>query len=161
MCYTVWVGREPSHGPRYFEVPGSVFPTPSRKHMTTSALQQIDPQEISRRTNDQREEHLTLIKDLMDKGLSKAVITSYVRTEFGISRAQSYKDYDYADAERRAERSDNEPEDISLIDKEALMRMITELVIHAYRTKDTNAVARLTREYERLARMGGRTYGKP
>ena len=129
--------------------------------MTTSALQQIDPKEITRRTNDQRAEHLNLIKDLLDKGLSKSVIVSYVRNEFGICRRQAYNDYDYAEAERLAEQVDNEPEDIdSLLDQKALMRMISEMVIHAYRSKDSQAVARLTREYERLARMSGRTYGK-
>jgi len=127
-----------------------------------TVLQQIDPQGTVRRTNDQRAVHLDRIKNLLDKGLTKAVITSYVSSEFGISRAQSYKDYDYAAAERFTEQSDNTPEDHNLVrNRDARVRMMDEVFVAAYVAKDAKTMALLAREIERQERMSGQTYGKP
>ena len=44
---------------------------------------------------------------------------------------------------------------ISFQDRDALMRMTRQLLIDAYNDGNVQDYARLIREYERLARMGG------
>ena len=44
---------------------------------------------------------------------------------------------------------------ITLEDREPLMRMTKQLLIDAYEKGNVQDYARLVREYERLARMGG------
>ncbi len=128
---------------------------------TTHAVSDATIQGITRRTNQLRAIHLEEIKNLIDLGLSQASIVDHVQRKFGVCRRTAYNDYDYAETERMAEPMDNEPHDVDLSDRDALMRMINTLLISSYQKEDLQGFARLTREYERLARMSGQQYGKP
>ena len=166
MCYTNKVDSDVSTG-LGFQGPGACVPTPRGNTMDNApaptVLQKLNQLESTRnrRTTEERAAHLEQMKNWLDMGLTKPTVTAFARSEFGISRTRAYADFDYAEAERSAERNDNEPQEITLADRDALMRMITVMCVKAFQGQDVNGFARLTREYERLARMGGHNFGKP
>jgi len=91
-------------------------------------------------------------------GLKSADVAATLQREYGTSRATAYRDVDAADLQRYAEDAGIQCEPvpgISYEDRDALMRMTRQLLITAYKAGNVQDYARLVREYERLARMGG------
>ena len=111
-----------------------------------------------KRSNEQRAAHQEHAKQLLDMGLQKADVAATLQRKYGLARATAYRDIDEADLLRETEdhmiEADPMPE-ITLEDREPLMRMTKHLLIDAYEQGNVQDYARLVREYERLARMGG------
>ena len=111
-----------------------------------------------KRTAEVKEAHQEHAKKLLDMGLQKADVAATLQRKYGLSRATAYRDVDEADQTREIEdhkiEADPMPE-ITLEDREPLMRMTKHLLIDAYEQGNVQDYARLVREYERLARMGG------
>jgi hypothetical protein len=105
-----------------------------------------------------RETHQQHAKKLLDMGFQKADVAATLQRKYSLSRATAYRDVDEADISRESEdhkiEADPMPE-ITLEDREPLMRMTKHLLIDAYEQGNVQDYARLVREYERLARMGG------
>ena len=105
-----------------------------------------------------REAHQQHAKKLLDMGFQKADVAATLQRKYSLSRATAYRDVDEADISRESEdhriEADPMPE-ITLEDREPLMRMTKHLLIDAYEQGNVQDYARLIREYERLARMGG------
>jgi len=127
-----------------------------------TVLQQLDPQGIIRRTNNERANHLEVIKTMLDQGASKTIIVIQICSEFGVSRAQAYRDYDTAKAEKDGDLEDTGPTEQSEHERqEYLKNLMVTMVTSAVREKDGVAASRATREYERIGKMSGRNWGKP
>ena len=111
-----------------------------------------------KRTQEVRDAHQEHAKKLLDMGLQKADVAATLQRKYSLSRATAYRDVDDADISRESEdhkiEADPMPE-ITLEDREPLMRMTKHLLIDAYEQGNVQDYARLVREYERLARMGG------
>ena len=111
-----------------------------------------------KRSNEQKAAHQEYAKQLLDMGLRKADVSATLQRKYGLARATAYRDIDEADLLRETEdhmiEADPTPE-ITLADREPLMRMTKQLLIDAYEKGNVQDYARLVREYERLARMGG------
>ena len=111
-----------------------------------------------KRTPEVREAHQQHAKKLLDMGFQKADVAATLQRKYSLSRATAYRDVDDADISRESEdhkiEADPMPE-ITLEDREPLMRMTKHLLIDAYEQGNVQDYARLVREYERLARMGG------
>ena len=111
-----------------------------------------------KRTAEVKEAHQQHAKKLLDMGLRKADISATLQRKYSLSRATAYRDIDTADLERDCEDHTIEADPvpmISLEDRDALMRMTRQMLIDAYEDGNVQDYARLVREYERLARMGG------
>ena len=111
-----------------------------------------------KRTAEVKEAHQQHAKKLLDMGLQKADVSATLQRKYGLSRATAYRDVDEADQSREIEDLTIEADPvpmISLEDRDALMRMTRQLLIDAYTDGNVQDYARLVREYERLARMGG------
>ena len=111
-----------------------------------------------KRTNQERDAQLEEAKRLLDMGLKRADVAATLQRDYGLSRATAYRDCESADIQRFAEDAgidvDSVP-GISYEDRDALMRMTRQLLITAFKGGNVQDYARLVREYERLARMGG------
>ena len=111
-----------------------------------------------KRPAEAREAHQQHAKKLLDMGFQKADVAATLQRKYSLSRATAYRDVDEADISRESEdhriEADPMPE-ITLEDREPLMRMTKHLLIDAYEQGNVQDYARLVREYERLARMGG------
>jgi len=113
---------------------------------------------VSKRTSQQTTEQQALAKRLLDMGLKKADVAATLQRKHGVSRATAYRDVDTADIERESEDPAIEAQPLPAIDfddRDALMRMTRQLLIDAFQAGNVQDYARLVREYERLARMGG------
>ena len=111
-----------------------------------------------KRTAEVKEAHQQHAKKLLDMGLQKADVAATLQRKFGLSRATAYRDVDEADISREDEDHTIEATPVPMIsfeDRDALMRMTRQLLIDAYTDGNVQDYARLVREYERLARMGG------
>lgn len=111
-----------------------------------------------KRTPEQVEAHQQHAKKLLDMGLQKADVAATLQRKYGLSRATAYRDIDEADQSRELEDHSIEADPVPMIsfeDRDALMRMTRQLLIDAYTDGNVQDYARLIREYERLARMGG------
>ena len=111
-----------------------------------------------KRTEEVRKAHQEHAKKLLDMGLQKADVAATLQRKYGLSRATAYRDVDEADISREHEDHKIEADPvpgISFEDRDALMRMTRQLLIDAYTDGNVQDYARLVREYERLARMGG------
>ena len=111
-----------------------------------------------KRSNEQQKAHQRHAKRLLDLGFRKADISATLQRKYSLSRATAYRDIDTADLERDSEDLTIEADPvpmISLEDRDALMRMTRQMLIDAYEDGNVQDYARLVREYERLARMGG------
>ena len=111
-----------------------------------------------KRTAEVKEAHQEHAKKLLDMGLQKADVAATLQRKYGLSRATAYRDVDEADISREHEDHKIEADPvpgISFEDRDALMRMTRQLLIDAYTDGNVQDYARLVREYERLARMGG------
>ena len=105
-----------------------------------------------------RETHQQHAKKLLDMGFQKADVAATLQRKYSLSRATAYRDVDEADQSREVEDHTIEADPvpgISFEDRDALMRMTRQLLIDAYTDGNVQDYARLVREYERLARMGG------
>ena len=110
-----------------------------------------------KRTPEVKEAHQQQAKKLLDMGLQKADVAATLQ-RMGLSRATAYRDVDEADQSREIEDHKIEADPVPVIsfqDRDALMRMTRQLLIDAYTDGNVQDYARLIREYERLARMGG------
>ena len=113
---------------------------------------------LMKRSNEQKAAHQQHAKRLLDLGLRKADVSSTLQRKYNLSRATAYRDVDEADQSREIEdhKIDADPVPmISLEDRDALMRMTRQMLIDAYTDGNVQDYARLIRESERLARMGG------
>ena len=111
-----------------------------------------------KRSEEVRKAHQEHAKKLLDMGLQKADVAATLQRKFGLSRATAYRDVDEADISREDEDHTIEATPVPMIsfeDRDALMRMTRQLLIDAYTDGNVQDYARLIREYERLARMGG------
>ena len=111
-----------------------------------------------KRTAEVKEVHQEHAKKLLDMGLQKADVAATLQRKYGLSRATAYRDVDEADQMREVEDHNIEATPVPMIsfeDRDALMRMTRQLLIDAYTDGNVQDYARLIREYERLARMGG------
>ena len=111
-----------------------------------------------KRSNEQQKVHQQHAKRLLDLGFRKADISATLQRKYSLSRATAYRDIDTADLQRDSEDLTIEADPvpmISLEDRDALMRMTRQMLIDAYEDGNVQDYARLVREYERLARMGG------
>ena len=111
-----------------------------------------------KRTAEVKEAHQQHAKRLLDLGFRKADISATLQRKYNLSRATAYRDVDEADQSREIEDHKIEADPvpmISLEDRDALMRMTRQMLIDAYTDGNVQDYARLIREYERLARMGG------
>ena len=111
-----------------------------------------------KRTAEVKEAHQEHAKKLLDMGLQKADVAATLQRKYGLSRATAYRDVDDADISRQNEDHTIEATPVPMIsfdDRDALMRMTRQLLIDAYTDGNVQDYARLVREYERLARMGG------
>ena len=111
-----------------------------------------------KRPEEVRKAHQEHAKKLLDMGLQKADVAATLQRKFGLSRATAYRDVDEADISREDEDHTIEATPVPMIsfeDRDALMRMTRQLLIDAYTDGNVQDYARLVREYERLARMGG------
>ena len=113
---------------------------------------------LMKRSDEQKAAHQQHAKRLLDLGLRKADVSSTLQRKYNLSRATAYRDVDEADQSREIEDRKIEADPvpiISLEDRDALMRMTRQMLIDAYTDGNVQDYARLIREYERLARMGG------
>tara|TARA_B100001094_G_C18144673_1_gene779967 strand:- start:923 stop:1279 length:357 start_codon:yes stop_codon:yes gene_type:complete len=113
---------------------------------------------VNKRTSQQTTDQQALAKRLLDMGLKKADVAATLQRKHNVSRATAYRDVDAADIERESEDPAIEAQplpDIDFDDRDALMRMTRQLLIDAFQAGNVQDYARLVREYERLARMGG------
>ena len=111
-----------------------------------------------KRSEEVRKAHQEHAKKLLDMGLQKADVAATLQRKYGLSRATAYRDVDEADISREDEDHTIEATPVPMIsfeDRDALMRMTRQLLIDAYTDGNVQDYARLIREYERLARMGG------
>jgi hypothetical protein len=111
-----------------------------------------------KRSSEQLKTQHELAKRLLDMGLKPADVAATLQRKYGVSRATAYRDVDNADVQREAEDPKLEVEAVPAIsfeDRDALMRMTRQLLIDAFQAGNVQDYARLIREYERLARMGG------
>jgi len=111
-----------------------------------------------KRTAEVKEAHQQHAKKLLDMGLQKADVSATLQRKYSLSRATAYRDVDEADQSRELEDHSIEATPVPMIsfeDRDALMRMTRQLLIDAYTDGNVQDYARLIREYERLARMGG------
>jgi len=111
-----------------------------------------------KRTAEVKEAHQQHAKKLLDMGLQKADVSATLQRNYGLSRATAYRDVDEADQSRELEDHSIEATPVPMVcleDRDALMRMTRQLLIDAYTDGNVQDYARLIREYERLARMGG------
>ena len=111
-----------------------------------------------KRTEEVRKAHQEHAKQLLDMGLQKADVAATLQRKYGLARATAYRDIDEADISREHEDHKIEATPVPMIsfeDRDALMRMTRQLLIDAYTDGNVQDYARLIREYERLARMGG------
>lgn len=111
-----------------------------------------------KRTTEEITIHQALAQRLLDMGLKKADVAATLQRKHGMSRATAYRDVDTADILRASEDPALEAEPVPAIDfadRDALMRMTRQLLIEAFQAGNVQDYARLVREYERLARMGG------
>ena len=111
-----------------------------------------------KRSPEVKEAHQQHAKKLLDMGLQKADVAATLQRKYGLSRATAYRDVDEADQSRELEDHTIEATPVPIIsfeDRDALMRMTRQLLIDAYTDGNVQDYARLIREYERLARMGG------
>ena len=111
-----------------------------------------------KRSNELRECHQLNAKRLLDLGFRKADVASTLQRKYHLSRATAYRDVDEADQSRELEDITIEADPVPMIsmeDRDALMRMTRQMLINAYEDGNVQDYARLVREYERLARMGG------
>ena len=111
-----------------------------------------------KRTTQEITIHQALAQRLLDMGLKKADVAATLQRKHGVSRATAYRDVDTADILRASEDPELEAEPVPAIDfhdRDALMRMTRQLLIEAFQAGNVQDYARLVREYERLARMGG------
>lgn len=111
-----------------------------------------------KRTNQERDAQLEEAKRLLDMGLKRADVAATLQRDYGLSRATAYRDCESADIQRFAEDAGIDADSvpgISYEDRDALMRMTRQLLITAFKDGNVQDYARLVREYERLARMGG------
>ena len=111
-----------------------------------------------KRTAEIKEAHQDHAKKLLDMGLQKADVAATLQRRYSLSRATAYRDVDEADISREDEDHTIEATPVPMIsfeDRDALMRMTRQLLIDAYTDGNVQDYARLVREYERLARMGG------
>ena len=111
-----------------------------------------------KRTAEVKETHQQHAKKLLDMGLQKADVAATLQRKYGLSRATAYRDVDEADQSREIEDHKIEADPVPVIsfqDRDALMRMTRQLLIDAFNDGNVQDYARLIREYERLARMGG------
>ena len=111
-----------------------------------------------KRSNELKEAHQLNAKRLLDLGFRKADVASTLQRKYHLSRATAYRDVDEADQSRELEDLTIEAEPVPMIsmeDRDALMRMTRQMLIDAYEDGNVQDYARLVREYERLARMGG------
>ena len=111
-----------------------------------------------KRTAEVKESHQQHAKKLLDMGLQKADVSATLQRKYGLSRATAYRDVDEADQSREIEDHTIEADPVPVIsfeDRDALMRMTRQLLIDAFNDGNVQDYARLIREYERLARMGG------
>lgn len=113
---------------------------------------------MSKRLPEVRQAHQDHAKKLLDLGCRKADVAATLQRKYGLGRATAYRDVDEADISRCSEdpglQADPTPE-ITLEDREPLMRMTKQLLIDAFEQGNVQDYSRLVREYERLARMGG------
>tara|TARA_A100001515_G_scaffold143998_2_gene146742 strand:+ start:2918 stop:3271 length:354 start_codon:yes stop_codon:yes gene_type:complete len=111
-----------------------------------------------KRTAEVKEAHQQHAKMLLDMGFKKADVAATLQRKYSLSRATAYRDVDDADILRESEdhkiEADSMPE-ITLEDREPLMRMTKHLMIDAYEERNVQDYVRLIGGYERLARMGG------
>ena len=113
---------------------------------------------LMKRSNELREAHQLNAKRLLDLGFRKADVASTLQRKYHLSRATAYRDVDEADQSRELEDITIEADPVPMIsmeDRDALMRMTRQMLIDAYEDGNVQDYARLVREYERLARMGG------
>ena len=111
-----------------------------------------------KRTTEEITLHQALAQRLLDMGLKKADVAATLMRKHGMSRATAYRDVDTADILRASEDPTLEAECVPAIDfadRDALMRMTRQLLIDSFQAGNVQDYARLVREYERLARMGG------
>ena len=111
-----------------------------------------------KRTPEIKETHQQQAKKLLDMGLQKADVAATLQRKYGLSRATAYRDVDEADQSREIEDHKIEADPVPTVsfqDRDALMRMTRQLLIDAFNDGNVQDYARLIREYERLARMGG------
>ena len=111
-----------------------------------------------KRTTEEITIHQALAQRLLDMGLKKADVAATLQRKHGMSRATAYRDVDTADIFRASEDPALEAEPVPAIDfadRDALMRMTRQLLIESFQAGNVQDYARLVREYERLARMGG------
>jgi hypothetical protein len=102
-----------------------------------------------KRTPEQLEAHQQHAKKLLDMGLQKADVAATLQRKYGLSRATAYRDIDEADQSREIEDHSIEADPVPVIS------FADRLLIDAYTDGNVQDYARLIREYERLARMGG------
>ena len=113
---------------------------------------------LMKRSNEQKAAHQQHAKRLLDLGLRKADVSSTLQRKYNLSRATAYRDVDEADQSRELEDITIEADPVPMIsmeDRDALMRMTRQMLIDAFESGNVQDYARLVREYERLARMGG------
>jgi len=111
-----------------------------------------------KRTTEEITLHQALAQRLLDMGLKKADVAATLQRKHGMSRATAYRDVDTADILRASEDPALEADPVPAIsyeDRDALMRMTRQLLIDSFQAGNVQDYARLVREYERLARMGG------
>ena len=113
---------------------------------------------MSKRLPEVKQAHQDHAKKLLDLGCRPADVAATLQRKYGLSRATSYRDVDEADQAREIEdhkiEADPVPQ-ITLEDRDPLMRMTRQLIIDSYSDGNVQDFSRLVREYERLARMGG------
>ena len=113
---------------------------------------------MSKRMPEVKQAHQEHAKKLLDLGCRKADVAATLQRKYGLSRPTAYRDVDEADQARDIEdhkiEADPVPQ-ITLEDRDPLMRMTKQLLIDAFEQGNVQDYARLVREYERLARMGG------
>ena len=113
---------------------------------------------MSKRLPEVKQTHQEHAKKLLDLGCRKADVAATLQRKYGLSRPTAYRDVDEADQAREVEDHKIEADPvpaISFADRDALMRMTRQLLIDSYSEGNVQDYARLVREYERLARMGG------
>ena len=113
---------------------------------------------MGKRSKETKESHLAHAKKLLDMGFRPADVAARLQRLYGMSRPTAFRDVDEADQTREIEDHNIEADPVPMIsmeDRDALMRMTRQLLIEAYEDNNVQDYARLIREYERLARMGG------
>lgn len=115
----------------------------------------------SRRTNEQREEHITFAKKLLDLDVPTYAIALQLSARFGLCRSSAYRDIAIASDERASAEDGGLQASLPVMQmRDTLVSILFQSVLDASVDGDAKTLPRLTKEIRELMKLGGPGAGK-